>query len=427
METTAIAIIPAKHRPVLFAMLIVAMCGSGGILEAQTWDCGSIENRGAVKATLANGTLRISGKGTMGSSPWRDDNNILITDVVIEAGVTSIDYGAFNRLNRLKSVTIPTSVTSIGGSAFSGCRSLTSIMIPGSVTSIGEKAFAFCSGLRSVTIQNGVKSIGKDSFYRCTGLTTVSIPSSVTSIGEGAFNMAFESCPGLTSITIPGSVKSIGRGAFVGCIGLTSIIIPSNVTSIGEYVFSGCTGLASINVNKDNPIYISVDGVLFNKSKNTLIKYPIAKQGDAYVIPDSVTTITNGAFAECIGLTSVTIPNGVTEIRDLAFGGTGLSSVTIPNNVTKIGLSAFNKCVNLTSITIPRKVTLIGRWAFVDCPNLTSVTSLSPVPPVVEDGKAFYEEEFSTNATLYVPPSSIDAYKRMKGWRGFKNIQPKGD
>ena len=92
-------------------------------------------------------------------------------------------------------------------------------------------------------------------------------------------------------------------------------------------------------------------------------------------IPDSVTEIGLEAFFDCTSLTSVTIPDSVTSIGDYAFEGcTSLKSITIPNSVTSIGEGAFYGCTSLTSITIPDSVTWIGEWAFDSCNSLTSVT-----------------------------------------------------
>ena len=182
----------------------------------------------------------------------------------------------------------------------------------------------------------------------------------VTEIGE----RAFYSCPGLTSVTIPNSVTSIGNDAFFGCTGLTSVTIPDSVTSIGNDAFFGCTRLTSINVDKDNKNYTSENGVLFNKGKFLLIKYPEGKKGE-YIIPDSVTSIGDLAFALCQGLTSVTIPDSVTYIGNSVFENcSGLTSVTIPDSVTYIGNYAFEDCTELTSVTIPDSVTSIGDFAF---------------------------------------------------------------
>jgi putative cell wall-binding protein len=286
-----------------------------------------------------------------------------------EATITKCDSGASGAIE------IPATlgdypVTSIGYVAFSDCRSLTSVTIPDSVTNIGDEAFADCRSLTSVTIGNSVTSIGYGAFSNCSSLTSVTIGNSVTSIGYGAFS----NCHSLTSVTIPDSVKSIGDRAFSDCSSLTSVTIGNSVTSIGYRAFSNCHSLTAISVDTDNPSYSSLDGVLFSKDKSELIQYPGGKAG-AYAIPDSVTSVGDGAFSNCRSLTSVTIPDSVKRIGGSAFADCrSLTSVTIGNSVTSIGDSAFYSCSNLTSVTIPDSVTSIGDEAFADCRSLTSVT-----------------------------------------------------
>ena len=240
------------------------------------------------------------------------------------------------------------------------------------------------------------------------GLTSANIPASVTynsvtysvtSIG----NYAFRDCTSLTSVTIGNSVTEIGWYAFDGCSGLTSVTIPNSVTSIGGYAFRDCSGLTSIDVASDNSNYCSVDGVLFNKDKTTLIQYPRGKQG-SYTIPNSVTSIGDKAFSGCTGLTAVTIPNSVTSIGDQAFYWCrGLTSVTIPNSVTSIGDRAFDWCDGLTfpvynahvfafmpttysgAYTIPDGIESIAGSAFYGCFRLTSVTIPNSVTSIGED------------------------------------------
>jgi hypothetical protein len=244
------------------------------------------------------------------------------------------------------SYTIPNSVTSIGDQAFYYCASLTSVTIPNSVTSIGDDAFSFCSSLTSVTIPDSVTSIGDDAFSFCSSLTSVTIPDSVTSIGDGAFSF----CSSLTSVTIPNSVTSIGDQAFCDCSSLTSVTIGNSVTNIGQYAFNYCTSLTAITVDALNPVYSSLDGVLFDKSQTTLIEYPGGKAG-SYTIPNSVTSIEDWAFAGCNSLTSVTIPNSVTSIGDQAFYYCpSLTNVTIGTSVTSIGVDAFQGCPSLSSV-----------------------------------------------------------------------------
>ncbi len=335
------------------------------------------------------------------------------TSVTIPNSVTSIGDRAFIGCRDLTSVTIPNSVTFIGDYAFSGCSSLTSVTIPTGVTSIGEYAFFNCDGLTSINVALGnthYSSIDgvlynhvQDTLIRCPGAkTSVTIPNSVTSIGD----RAFIACSGLTSVIIPNSVTSIGDRAFIACSGLTSVIIPNSITSIGENAFIGCDGLTSINVALGNTHYSSIDGVLYNHVQDTLIRCPGTKT--SVTIPNSVTSIGEGAFGGCSGLTSITIPTGVTSIGKGAFGlCRGLTSVTIPNSVTSIGIEAFYWCRNLTSVTIGSGVTSIDMRAFLGCPALTSVRCLAVTPPSI-DNTSFYN--VPSTCTLTVPCGSIGAY-----------------
>ena len=318
------------------------------------------------------------------------------------------------------------SVTSIGDYAFYYCSSLTSVTIPNSVTSIGEYAFGDCANLTNITIPNSVTSICKGAFIDCTSLTSIKIPNSVTRI----LRDAFRDCTNLTSVTLPESLTYIGS-AFEGCTSLTSITIPNSVTYVDAYAFAGCTSLTEIKVAVENPNYVSVNGVLYNKSRTVLICYPAGKKDKNYkildsvtainryafygctslasiMIPDSVTEICESAFSGCTSLTSITIPdsvmsiarftfyycanlksikipNSVTNIGESAFGGcTSLTSITIPNSVTDIDTNTFSGCTSLTSITIPNSVTEIGWWAFYGCTSLTSITIPNSVTNIGE-------------------------------------------
>ena len=266
-------------------------------------------------------------------------------------------------------VTIPDGVTSIGDCAFSGCSGLTSVTIPNSVTNIGWSAFSGCSGLTSVTISDGVTSFGDYAFRGCSGLTSVTLPNSVTNIGS----YAFSSCSGLTSVTIPSGVTIIGAYAFSDCNGLMSVTIPDSVTSIGGGAFSNCSRLTSFEISEGNQSYKSESSLLLTKDGKTLVMVLMGLT--SVTIPDSVTNIGRSAFSGCSRLTSVTIPNTVTSIGGDSFSGcSGLASMTIPNSVTNIGWSAFYGCRGLTSVSIPNSVTNIGSGAFSGCSGLTSVT-----------------------------------------------------
>ena len=309
-----------------------------------------------------------------------------LAEVTISSSVTSIGNSAFYGCTSLASVTIPESVATIGESAFSGCTALISVTIPASVTTIGTQAFYGCTALASVTIPSNVKSIGESTFEGCTSLAEVTIPSSVTRID----NSAFCDCASLTEVTIPSSVTSIGDYAFSDCTALISVTIPASVTSIGKSAFNGCSALASIIVDDNNINYSSSeDGVLFDKYKNRLIVYPVAKTSETYNIPSSVDKIEFRAFSGCKNLKSITIPSSVDHIDMDAFCGCeNLKSITIPGSVMGICNDAFNGCKSLTTVTISNGVKEIGPKAFKNCTALTLVTI--PASVTIIDDNAFY-------------------------------------
>jgi hypothetical protein len=326
---------------------------------------------------------------------WAFEHCEGLTRVVIPDSVTSIGDAAFGWCDSLTNVVIGDSVTSIGRDAFYGCGSLTNFVFPESVISIGDNAFAFCSNLTSVRIPASVTSISEEVFSNCYGLTNISvdennskycsingnlynkeksvliqyaigkteqsftIPDGVTNIGAEAFS----DCDNLTTVEIPNSVTSIGDYAFSSCDGLISMVIPESVTSIGNWAFAAYN-LTNISVNENNSVYCSIEGNLYDKEKTVLMQYAIGKTESGFIIPDSVTSINEGAF--CNGkLKSIEIPGSVKSIGDDAFSGCSyLTTVVLDEGVTSIGSYAFAYCSSLINVTIPESVTSIGHGAF---------------------------------------------------------------
>jgi len=364
----------------------------------------------------------------IGISTFEECTNL--TGVTIPNGVTEIRYGTFRLCENLKNIKIPDSVTEINERAFEQCKNLTDITIPNNVTTIGDYAFFNCENLINVIMPNNLKEIGEGAFGGCTSLIDIAIPGSVTTIGIYAFSDtkwlenqkskktliivngilidaesatgdvtipnnvtcigggAFSDCTTLTSITIPNNVTKIGDFAFDSCTSLTDIKIPNSVTEIGRFAFYNCTDLRNFIVDDDNQDFSSIDGVLYNKDKTTLIQYPCGNTRTDYIVPDSVKEIGHSAFKGCTNILSITIPDNVETIgggSGIGSGGggffaggvfsdcTNLTSVTLPSNLKAISTSLFSNCSKLKNIIIPDKVTYIGSDAFAYCSSLESI------------------------------------------------------
>lgn len=170
------------------------------------------------------------------------------------------------------------------------------------------------ANIKKIVIDNGVTSIG-DWAFRLTAATSVSLPEGLTRIGDSAFEAGI-----FTSISLPTTLETIDCDAFMNAQ-LNSVTIPASVTSLHHRAFANCSKLAEYNVEPANAGYCSVDGVLFSKDMKTLIKYPYAKRGSSYVVPEGVETIGAEAFYLLSFRGSITIPKSVKTIGGYAFAG----------------------------------------------------------------------------------------------------------
>ena len=315
-------------------------------------NCGDVYYSQGLSYNLnGDGTCRIIGKGMC------TDTEVYIPPYIDGYKVTGIGEFAFWNYVNLTSVEIPNSVISIGNGAFGHCTGLTSVEIPNSVTSIGGSAFEYCSGLRSIEIPGSVISIGNSAFQNCSNLESIELANGITSIGDSAFS----NCSSLTNLIIPDSVTSIGDYAFDNCSGLTNIVLPNSIISIGADAFYGC---GNFKYNEyDNAYYIG------NNSNPYLVLIKAKNQSIASCkIHPNTKIIYYDAFHRCSNLTSIVIPDGVTNIGFGAFQVCGsLTSIVIPDSVIIIDDVAFWGCSNLTSIVIPASVTSIGESVQVLC------------------------------------------------------------
>ncbi|MDD6489638.1 MAG: leucine-rich repeat domain-containing protein [Clostridia bacterium] len=287
----------------------------------------------------------------------------------IPSGVKIIGEDAFEESNNLTSIIIPDSVTSIEGCAFAHIDNLTSIIIPDSVKSIKWGAFEYCKNLESIIIPDSVISIGAYAFEKTAWYDKK--PDGLVYAGKVVYEYKGE-MPKNTQITLKSGTVGISDFPHFGD-NLIKIIIPDSVINIGDGAFY-CKGLININVDKNNKNYSSQDGVLFNKDKTKLIRYPIGNSRKEYSIPNSVKSIEKDAFENCESLINITIPDTVINIGDDAFiRCESLINITIPDSVISIGNSSFADCESLINITIPDSVTNIGDYAFSGCSSLKSI------------------------------------------------------
>lgn len=241
-------------------------------------------------------------------------------------------------------IIIPKNVTTITGFAFIGFQGAYSVEIGENVETIGDYAFFYCKNLSYVDIGNAVIEIGNYAFYLCNSLINILIPDNVIKIKDSSFS----NCQNLEIVSIGEKVEIIETSAFRFCRSLITVTIPNNVQYIGSYAFEGCA-LKSIT------------------------------------LPNSITNIEQGTFAQCHSLTNIIIHDNITSIGDYTFSScSSLRSVNISNNVTSIGNGVFANCFSLTSITIPSSVTTIGNNAFFGCSSLQNITIPGSVTTIGE-------------------------------------------
>lgn len=280
-------------------------------------------------------------------------------------------------------------------------------------TATGAPWYAERNYVKAVSVADGITALGDNLFYDCSNLATVTLPDGMQKIG----NNAFRDCEKLEAVALPSALVSIGSRAFYYS-GLKTVTVPACVTSIGADAFGWCFSLAAFEVDPLNTSYSNdANGVLFDKNKTELIKYPCGNNSSTYAIPETVTAVAVNAFENCADLKSVYIPQSV-ETLGGAFFNCGLENVLVSGENAKYSNDASGALLNKNQTqlilypagnaaeeySVPSTVTEIAADAFANADNLKGV--------VLADGvNALADGAFFMCAALeYVHiPASVEA------------------
>lgn len=308
-----------------------------------------------------------------------------MTEFTVPASLEEISTNIFADSHFVK-VTIPANsqLKTIHTSAFNKMTNFTTLEIAPScpLETIEDKAFYGCKGLKSIALPKSVTTIGASAFSGCTALEAVTFAENadITTIGANAFEFS-----GIKSISIPEGVTTIGKEAFSTCDVLTEVTLPSSLTSMSGEAFKFCSKLANVYVAAGNTNYSSINGILLNKDKTTLVLFPPAKANDKFTL--------------------------------------------LPPSITKLGDYAFYTCTNLKNVVIPNKVTSIGERTFGLCSNLNSITFLcdNMIPPAninQEQNKVAFDATMFPNIDIHVRKEKLSDYENEPFYNQFNSITP---
>jgi len=416
---------------------------------------------GSVKWRLEGDTIIFSGTGELLKGSW---TNKVFKHVVIEDGITELDWFAFSQNENIESLIIPGSVEIAVG--FANCKNLKSItlaegikiieeyaftecaiekiVIPDSVTYIGSSAFAMCENLKEIEYNGILERCGsfvfedtpwlenKQKEYPLVILSNtlvdaseamgeVVVPNGITLIGDYAFFKnesvtsvimpegiksigwrAFNDVALLKKLTFKGSIETIANEAFIGCDSLTEIVFPEGMVSIGYEAFAVCNSLEKVVF----PESLKELGVRAFLGCDKLIDV---------VIPESFTGFGGDDFAGTAWLEAKKKENPIVVVNGVLIDATGVEgSLVIPEGVTHIASYACYESKYITDVIIPEGVTHIDSCAFSGCHLLASVTvpeSVSYIdehtafgaykkPIVIYGKKGSYAEKYVKNYYL---------------------------
>ncbi|MBC8596018.1 leucine-rich repeat domain-containing protein [Qingrenia yutianensis] len=272
-----------------------------------------------------------------------------------------IDMAWYSYRNDIYNVVIEEGITYLTHELLCDLKWFSSVKIPDSVTSVGTLIFSNCTGLETVEIGKGLKSITPSAFSNCPNLEEIAVSpenENLASVGGVLFNKDITNL-----IYFPNGwfdKENIGENE-------GNYTIPDTVTKITDGALNGKLYLKNFYTN-ENSAYTAENGVLFNKDKTELVRYPSGNERSTYIIPESVQNIYESAFSYAKNLTDVTLPQNISKLADNTFSDcTNLKGIEIPKNVTEIGSYAFSDCSNLEKAVLHDGIVTLGSGVFYEC------------------------------------------------------------
>ena len=336
----------------------------------------------------------------------------IFTEIQIPDSVESIGTNTFHFCTNLSSIRLPSNLEVLNAGMFSYCTALSDVFLPVSLTEIQSGIFSGCYNLTNIHYDGSMAQWSK--INTSNGFLEDSHPSLVTgdytaqfiSVKDDPFAYPPPKTVTITKYTgtestviLPSTISSwpvtkIGEDAFQDNTTITSVTIPASVTEIGSNAFAGCTNLTSVHYAGDwsNLTIQSGNPAVQDAANEQLFDFEFTLDNTAAIVTNykykgtaadvtipsrykgkPVTTIDHAAFHDS-AVTSVTIPDSVTSISDGAFGFCSqLTNISIPNSVTYISFSAFRACTSLKSITLPSSLSSISEALFFGCSQLTTI------------------------------------------------------
>ncbi len=320
--------------------------------------------KGCVSLSILNkdnlaGTLDLDGVKSIGEYAFK---GCKFTTIKITSSLTQIGNAAFAENKKIASFDVIDNDKFVGGvylvekatktliTYAAACPDKTFDFTGKDILKIGDYAFSYAVNLNAVTLNDALTSIGSFAFARCTNL------SEVRQDDDNA-------------------LTSIGEAAFLNCSGITSFYIGKHLNTLALDAFSGCIALGDIYCNTSNDTFESSDGNLYNKGKTTLLIFSPNKSSAGFDIPQTVTKISDYAFAGNTRLETVSkIGSGTISVGNGAFSGcSALTSITFWDNIDNIGQYAFALCTKLKSVTMGKNLTTLGKYAFEGCSSLENI------------------------------------------------------